>query len=83
MTESPIETHMRLMSHCPEYQSRIQIYDDKFEEIKNHFKRTGRYSILLCYDVVTSRIEELESGIAERCPNELYELKRFIDYLDL
>jgi len=83
MTESPIATHMRLMTNCPEYQSRIQIYDEKFEEIKDHFKRSGRYSILLCHDVVESRIEELEEGDPERCPNELYELKRFMDYLDL
>jgi hypothetical protein len=83
MTESPIETHMRLLSHCPEYQSRIKIYDDKFEEIKDYFKRSGRFSIMICYDVVESRIEELECGNPERHPDELYELKRFHNYLKL
>lgn len=83
MTETPIATHMRLMSNCPEYQMRINIYDEKWEEIKNHFKRTGRFSIAECYDVVESRIEELDEGEPERMPGEQYELQRFLDYLEL
>ena len=83
MSESPKQIHIRLMATCPEYQSRINIYDTKFNDIKDHFKRSGRFSIMECYDVVESRIEELEEGEPERIQGELYELKRFYDYLEL
>ena len=85
MTESPIDTHMRLIATSPEYQERIDIYDAKFEEIKDHFKRNNRntFSLLLCHDVIERRIEELEDDEPESFPNELFELKRFMEYLDL
>ncbi len=83
MTESPVETHMRLIATSPEYQERIDIYDAKFEEIKNHFKRKNRFSLLVCHDVIERRIEELEDDEPESFPNELFELKRFMEYLDL
>ena len=81
--ESDIDTHYRLMASDTEYQERINIYDEKWEEIKNIFKSTGRYSVMLCLDVIDTRIEELENGEPERHPQELYELKRFSKYIEL
>jgi len=81
--ESDVDTHIRLMACDVEYKARINIYDEKWEEIKNIFKSTGRYSVMECLNVIDSRIEELEDGDHERHPQELYELKRFSTYIEL